>query len=208
MKTLKLAALGIVLFLSITAKAQVSVNVNVGSPPAWGPQGYEHDRYYYLPDVEAYYDVQTAMFIYMVDGRWEHHAHLAGQYRDYDLYGGYKVVMTDYRGDRPYDNFKEYHSRYAKGYRGAPQKTIRERPARGNEGRPAENHRNAPAQNHPTAHRPAESPPAANRPAQGHPNNTQGHNAKAVKHAPQKAAPHGNEKEGNKGDGHGEGKGK
>jgi hypothetical protein len=38
--------------------SQVSVNVNIGSPPLWGPSGYSNIDYYYLPDVQAYYDIR------------------------------------------------------------------------------------------------------------------------------------------------------
>jgi hypothetical protein len=50
------------------------------------------------------------------------------------LYSGYKVVMTDYRGNSTYVHFKEYKMKYAKGYRGQPQKNIGERPGKGNSG--------------------------------------------------------------------------
>jgi hypothetical protein len=132
MKYLKLLITGIGLFILNSVHAQVSVNVAIGSPPPWGPVGYTEVRYYYLPDVEAYYDVQTSMFIYYGGGAWVRRTYLPTRYRSYDLYSGYKVVMTDYRGDAPYNNFKEYKTRYAKGYRGAAQKTIGERPAKGN----------------------------------------------------------------------------
>lgn len=118
------------LFISSASKAQVSVNINIGSPPEWGPVGYTEVRYYYLPDVEAYYDIQTSMFIYFGDGVWLHRAYLPGRYRNYDLYGGYKVVMTDYYGDAPYSNFKEYKMKYKKGYHGPSQKTIGEKPGK------------------------------------------------------------------------------
>ena len=50
MKTLKLIIAGIILLASAnTMQAQVSVNVNIGSPPAWGPAGYPSVDYYYLP---------------------------------------------------------------------------------------------------------------------------------------------------------------
>ena len=71
MKTLKLIAAGIILLVSSTAmQAQVSVNVNIGSPPAWGPTGYSAAEYYYLPDVQAYYDVRQSQFIYLGGGQW------------------------------------------------------------------------------------------------------------------------------------------
>ena len=129
MKILKLFFIGVNLFLANSLQAQVSVNVNIGTPPPWGPAGYTEVRYYYLPDVEAYYDVQTSMFIYFGGGVWVHRTYLPTQYRSYDLYSGYKVVMTDYRGETPYNNFADYKTRYAKGYHGAAQKTIGERPA-------------------------------------------------------------------------------
>lgn len=132
MKTLKLITIGILLLFAGASKAQVSVNVNIGSPPLWGPVGYTEVRYYYLPDVEAYYDVQTSMFIYFGGGVWVRNAYLPAIYRDYDLYSGYKVVMVDYRGNTPYYNFKEYKVKYAKGYHGGPQKTIGQNPGRGN----------------------------------------------------------------------------
>ena len=134
MKALKLFVIGMVLVLAGTVQAQVSVSVTLPTPPPWGPVGYSEARYYYLPDVEAYYDVPSSMFIYYNRGAWIHRAYLPGRYRNYDLYNGYKVVMTDYHGDAPYNNFKEHKMKYRKGYRGEVQRTIGERPGRGNPG--------------------------------------------------------------------------
>lgn len=122
----------ILFFASATLQAQVSVNVNIGSPPQWGPVGYSEAQYYYLPDVEAYYDVPSSRFIYYERGVWVHRTYLPSRYRNYDLYGGYKVVMTDYRGNAPYAHFKDHRTKYAKGYRGHAQRNIGARPARGN----------------------------------------------------------------------------
>jgi hypothetical protein len=47
MKKFKLLALGIILFIAGSTRAQVSVNVNIGSPPSWGPSGYAETEYYY-----------------------------------------------------------------------------------------------------------------------------------------------------------------
>jgi hypothetical protein len=101
--------------------------VHIGTPPAWGPAGYSDVRYYYLPDVEAYYDVETSMFIYISGNQWIRRSYLPTRYRNYDLYHGYKVVMNDYRGNSPYSNFKQHRMKYAKGYRGAEQRNVSER---------------------------------------------------------------------------------
>jgi hypothetical protein len=132
MRTLKLITIGIALIMSKVLSAQVSVNVNIGSPPQWGPVGYTDVRYYYLPDVEAYYDIHTSMFIYFGSGAWIHRSFLPVQYSSYDLYYGYKVVINNYYGSSPYIHFKDHKVKYKKGYRGSPQKTIGNKPGKGN----------------------------------------------------------------------------
>ena len=131
MKTLKLFVVGLLLFFAVSTQAQISVQVNLGTPPQWGPSGYTNVQYYYLPDVEAYYDVPSSMFIYYNGVTWIHRRSLPTRYRNYDLYNGYKVVMTDYRGNTPYTYFKEHKVKYAKGYRGQEQHNIGQRPDRG-----------------------------------------------------------------------------
>ena len=130
MKILKLVALGIVLFFAGAAQAQVSVHFNIGSQPQWAPAGYEDTRYYYLPDVEAYYDVKSSMFIYYEGNSWIHRSYLPNRYKNYDLYNGYKVEMRDYRGNTPYDNHRAFKAKYANGRNRFVQKTIGQRPGR------------------------------------------------------------------------------
>jgi len=124
MKSFKLFIVGFMLVLAGSTQAQISVKVHIGTPPAWGPAGYNNVQYYYLPDVEAYYDVQHSMFIYQSGNAWVHRSYLPTRYRNYDLYGGYKVVVNDYRGNTPYIHFKDHKMKYAKGYRGKAQRNI------------------------------------------------------------------------------------
>ncbi len=121
MKTYKLLVAALLLFASSTIEAQVSVNVNIGQAPEWGPVGYNDAAFYYIPDIEAYYDVRATQFIYFGDGRWVRSRTLPYRYRNFDLYRGYKVVLTDYRGSRPYANFKTHKIKYYHGYKGRPQ---------------------------------------------------------------------------------------
>ncbi|OXG00427.1 hypothetical protein BC749_11237 [Flavobacterium araucananum] len=127
MKTIKIAIVGLFLLVANATQAQVSINVNIGSPPAWGPAGYSEMEYYYLPDIEAYYDVRASQFIYFGGGRWVRTTYLPRQYRNYDLYSGYKVVLNDYHGRTPYTYFDRHRVKYYKGYYGAPQKPCRPR---------------------------------------------------------------------------------
>jgi len=97
-----------------TSYAQLSVSINIGTQPTWGPTGYDHADYYYLPDVESYYSVQSHQFIYLSNGRWMYAASLPARYSNYDLYSGYKVVVNR---PRPYLNYSQDRVQYGK-YKG------------------------------------------------------------------------------------------
>lgn len=125
---MKKIGIALMLMMSVFAQAQVSINVNIGTPPNWGPQGNDNSRYYYLPDIDTYYDITQKQFIYDNNGRWIRENRLPVQYRQYDLYGGYKVVLNDYRGDAPYTYHKKHRASYPKGYHGSPQKNRGNKP--------------------------------------------------------------------------------
>jgi hypothetical protein len=124
MKILKFMVIGIIFLFAVELQAQVSVDVNVGTPPPWGPAEYPTARYYYLPDVQSFYDVRSAMFIYYDNGMWVHRPYLPKRFKNYDLYRGFKVVSTDYKGSDPNEYFREFRTKYPQGYQGPPQITI------------------------------------------------------------------------------------
>ncbi len=101
-------------FETASAQLRVGVNINIGTQPVWGPVGYDYVEYYYLPDIDAYYYVPNHQYIYMSRGRWVFSSSLPYQYRNYDLYNGYKVVINE---PRPYRNADMYRSKYGS-YRG------------------------------------------------------------------------------------------
>lgn len=123
------------------ANAQINVNVNIGSQPLWGPTGYDHVDYYYLPEVDSYYNVPGKQYVYQVNNKWVRTSTLPAQYRNVDLYRTYKVVMN---GDRPYlkhsDHrlkYKNYKSSYNKqtpirDSRDNKYKAVKSRPGKGN----------------------------------------------------------------------------
>lgn len=132
MKAIKLILIGMALAFTGTLSAQLNIHVTTGSPPMWGPVGYSNVQYYYLPDVQAYYDIPSSRFIYYEGGSWVHRTYLPTRYRNYDLYNGYKVVLTDYHGKTPYVLYKTHKVKYAKGYHGKYQKTYGNKPGNGN----------------------------------------------------------------------------
>ncbi|MDR6845753.1 hypothetical protein [Flavobacterium granuli] len=144
MKTINFIITGLLLFAASTTQAQVSVDVNIGTPnvnvhvgtpppppppsrpsppPVWGPVGYDEVEYYYLPDIQVYYDIRLAQYIYFGNGKWVRSRYLPSHCRNYDLYHGYKVVLTDYHGHSPYSHFHDHKVKYYKGYKGKPQKS-------------------------------------------------------------------------------------
>jgi hypothetical protein len=91
-------------------QAQIRFSLNIGSQPVWGPTGYDHVENYYLPDVQAYYNVQDRQYRYQENGRWVTSASLPGQYRNYNLYTGHKVVINE---REPWMRDNVYRSKYA-----------------------------------------------------------------------------------------------
>jgi hypothetical protein len=104
--------------------AQIRVKVNINSMPLWGPEGFDHVEYYYLPEAGIYYYAPKSQFIYMKGGRWIFSSRLPYQYRNLDLYSTYKVVINS---PKPYLRNGYYGSHY-KGYRNyhSKQGTIRD----------------------------------------------------------------------------------
>jgi len=102
------------------ADAQVtfSAGINIGQQPEWAPVGYDHADYYYLPDVNAYYDVQAHLFVVNNGQGWHHVEHLP--YNNYDIYHSYKVVVNE---REPWRRNEVYRSRYAQ-YRGRHDQVI------------------------------------------------------------------------------------
>jgi hypothetical protein len=125
MKKILLAVVfGVASLSSINTQAQVSVNINIGSQPQWGPAGYDHVDYYYLPDIDTYYNVPNKQYIYLNNGNWVFNNSLPSRYRNYDLYNSYKVVINS---SKPYLSHKVHVKEYSKykGYKGK-QRVIRD----------------------------------------------------------------------------------
>jgi len=121
-KTILAAAL---LFSSLAmqttdAQVRISLGLNIGTQPAWGPVGYDHVEYYYMPDIDAFYYVPRQQYIYMSRGRWVFTTILPPRFSNYDFNTGYKVVVNE---SQPYYNAQMYRTKYAS-YRGRHDQEI------------------------------------------------------------------------------------
>ena len=106
-----LLILGAVFMANIAdAQIRLGLNFNIETQPIWGPAGYDHVEYYYLPDMEVYYNVPQQRWFYFERGRWMNSASLPSRYRGVDLYHSYKVVVNE---REPYRNHEMYRAKYA-----------------------------------------------------------------------------------------------
>jgi hypothetical protein len=102
------------IFGTATAQLNVSVRANIGVQPVWGPVGYDHVEYYYMPDIHVFYYVPGHQYIYQQRGRWVYARSLPYRFHNYDIYNGYKVVIND---RYPYRRAETYRAKYAE-YKG------------------------------------------------------------------------------------------
>jgi hypothetical protein len=123
MKKLFLAALfvgSLAAYKPAHAQISLSLNLNIGSQPDWGPTGYDHVDYYYLPDIDCYYDVPNRQYIYLNGNTWTRTSALPPRYSNYDLYHGYKVVVNQ---PKPYLRAATYRAKYAQ-YKGRHNQAV------------------------------------------------------------------------------------
>jgi hypothetical protein len=118
MKKLFLVSVVSVLFAT-TVSAQLRIGKdNLSSQPSWGPRGYDYAEYYYLPDIQVYYHVPARQFIYQSRNNWIFSSSLPPEYKDYDLYSGYKVVINEPRAylqiERHRLKYRAYKGKYGK----------------------------------------------------------------------------------------------
>lgn len=95
------------------SKAQVNVSINIGTQPLWGPVGYEYARFYYLPEIDVYYNVASRKYVYWQGKKWVTKSKLPARYRHVDLFRTYKVVINDPDPWRYHVRHRDAYARYA-----------------------------------------------------------------------------------------------
>jgi hypothetical protein len=109
-------------FIAVSSAQAQTKTVTTVTYPDWGVAG-QDATYYYIPGAETYYDIRKGEYVYMQDGKWVRTTTLPVAYKDYDLYNGYKVVIT---GDQePFGDYEAMKLKYAKDFKGDPQKTYK-----------------------------------------------------------------------------------
>ncbi|MFI5185124.1 MAG: hypothetical protein ACHQF0_00200 [Chitinophagales bacterium] len=83
--------------------------------PLWAPPYYEGVRYYYLPDIEVYYDLTDEEFAYLDNGQWFFSSVLPPMYSNYDLFNGF-VIALNVNVFQPWRHHQYYVSHYPRYY--------------------------------------------------------------------------------------------
>jgi len=83
--------------------------------PSWAPEYYAGTRYYYLPDVESYYDLTTSRFVYMDNGNWIYSTTLPNFYAGFSLNDCF-VVIVQSKVYEPWMHHQFYISHYPRYY--------------------------------------------------------------------------------------------
>jgi hypothetical protein len=118
MKRLSLTMLAALIMLAsaFTSRAQVSLSVHIGSPPVWAPAEYAHTtRYYYIPEIDSYYDAQNQGYYYNNGPSWVFSASLPGIYASYNI-ASLHHIRVNYYGARPYTYFAPQRTVYVQRY--------------------------------------------------------------------------------------------
>ncbi|WP_129020923.1 hypothetical protein [Edaphocola flava] len=110
-KVMMILAIAFSLIGTTTTQAQAKLQVNIGNQPGWGPTGYDHVDFYYLPELNCYYDVIRGQFIVLTNNAWIYSNTVPSRYRGIDLYRTYKVVVNN---PRPYQYNASHIRQYAR----------------------------------------------------------------------------------------------
>jgi hypothetical protein len=163
-------------FIFRTSNAQVSLSVNIGVQPEWGPEGYDYVDYYYMPQYEAYYYVPERKFVYLDGSRWIFATALPPRFGTVNLFSTYKVVINE---PKAYMHFNDDKVKYVKYKGGGKQVVIRDSkdPKYAEARKHPDNSKAAPAHNDTKA-----APAHNNAKAQPDHSNTKGKEDKKEKH--------------------------
>lgn len=59
-------------------------------------------RYYYFPNLEAYFDNLELVYHFKVNGQWQTAENLPTNYGGYSLYNKVRVAITNFDDDKPF----------------------------------------------------------------------------------------------------------
>lgn len=111
--------IAIVLLFTYQTNAQFSLNVSLNSRPTYSNPHYHYDTdvdYYYLPEIEAYFDNRDGIFIYYGSRGWIRSFNLPSHCNNFNIHNGVKIAL-DYHGNAPFEDHHYHKKRYYKSFK-------------------------------------------------------------------------------------------
>ena len=114
-----MAMLGLALSAGTGCTTGDALSTPTFAAPEWAPPYASGARYYYMPDMEVYYDAYTGNFVFWDGFDWALAPSLPSAYRYHDLYNA-NIILLDTRVNDPWLYHNHYITRYPKGYYHGP----------------------------------------------------------------------------------------
>lgn len=110
MKSLKKLICVVLLFNLYHLKAQTTTKDSSELPI--DPETNCIIRYYYFPNLEAYFDNLELVYHYKIAGKWEVGESLPSNYGGYSIYNKVKLPVTDFEGNDPSQMIQVHKKKY------------------------------------------------------------------------------------------------
>ena len=105
-----------ILFLTLSINAQTKKASSTA--PLTDPITNCELRYYYYPNIEAFFDTKKRIYLFMEQGKWITAEEIPSGYRGYSIYNKASVFINDYDGDDPIQFITSYKKKYPHNLRG------------------------------------------------------------------------------------------
>ena len=134
MKTITYFAVALMLFSANISKAQDQYTTNAETAleldGIMNTNELLNVRYFYYPNLQAYFDRQTSTYLYTRNGEdWIESSKLPTALRGYGISNNKRVPLTNYEGDEPYALVKEHMKQFPANYSTKRQpKTEKDKP--------------------------------------------------------------------------------
>lgn len=127
MKTITKIILGLLLVSFNISQAQVeleTINVQAKKNNSTEKSSFVEVRYYYYPNLQAYFDTKVGMYLYEEAGEWIEDEKLPLSMMGYSLKNGHYVMIENYTGEDPYDLLDEHKAKYPADYSSRPKRDV------------------------------------------------------------------------------------
>lgn len=117
MKTFKLIAsfcvflLGNAVYSQVSQDSSLEISKNSIELPI-NPKTNNPYRYYYYPNLQAYFDTVTHVYHYRWNGQWTTGETLPPNYGGYSIYNNRKVIIEGFFDDNPYELIQIHKTKY------------------------------------------------------------------------------------------------